>query len=138
MRAIKFWNLNLFAHDRKSPFHTPGLFQQFVLSHFLSIWLCNKADLGLVQDTQKIVVVALVNEKMECHILGWISFWSAIIFLYDFVRYFFYFIVRMSHKYIVLKNILLRIKLHLQKWFCPIVCPLVFWREIKKSWPVIR
>ena len=74
MRAIKFWNLNLFAHDRKSPFHTPGLFQQFVLSHFLSIWLCNKADLGLVQDTQKIVVVALVNEKMECHILGWILF----------------------------------------------------------------
>ena len=90
----------IFSHMTESHhFILQGYSNNLYFHIFLSIWLCNKADLGLVQDTQKIVVVALVNEKMECHILGWISFWSAIIFLYDFTRYFFHFLTKGVSKF---------------------------------------
>ena len=104
----------IFSHMTESHhFILQGYSNNLYFHIFLSIWLCNKADLGLVQDTQKIVVVALVNEKMECHILGWISFWSPIIF----------FTIRISSILFYCKNILqisrsnvlIWIRLHFQR-----------------------
>ena len=79
----------IFSHMTESHhFILQGYSNNLYFHIFLSIWLCNKADLGLVQDTQKIVVVALVNEKMECHVLGWIYFWRSNNIIKIFTKYF--------------------------------------------------